>query len=166
MEPYNVMIIGSGPAGLFAAIWLERLGVDRIAIIDRKPYPAGGLLNDGKLNFDHRIGIDLNELQIDADAAESRIADLKGILTRFPQCRQVTYVDRRDRIDRLSNIAREQGAEFIAPEQWHWGTDHGRSAVDYLRGHLHKTDLFLNTEVTRIESSEDRKYLRVCRRDG
>lgn len=166
MEPYNVMIIGSGPAGLFAAIWLERLGVDRIAIIDRKPYPAGGLLNDGKLNFDRRIGIDLNELQIDADAAESRIADLKGILTRFPQCRQVTYVDRRDRIDRLSNIAREQGAEFIAPEQWHWGTDHGRSAVDYLRGHLHTTDLFLNTEVTRIERSEDRKYLLVCRRDG
>ena len=166
MEPYNVMIIGSGPAGLFAAIWLERLGVDRIAIIDRKPYPAGGLLNDGKLNFDRRIGIDLNELQIDADAAESRIADLKGILTRFPQCRQVTYVDRRDRIDRLSSIAREQGAEFIAPEQWHWGTDHGRSAVDYLRGHLHTTDLFLNTEVTRIERSEDRKYLLVCRRDG
>lgn len=166
MEPYNVLIIGSGPAGLFAAIWLERLGIDRIAIIDRKPYPAGGLLNDGKLNFDHRIGIDLNELQINVDAAESLIADLKGILTRFPQCQQVTYVDRRDRIDRLSNIAREQGAEFIAPEQWHWGTDHGREAVDYLRGHLHKTDLLLNTEVSRIERSEDRKYLLVCRRDG
>ena len=69
METYPVLIIGSGPAGLFAAIWLERLGIDRIAILDRRPYPAGGLLNDGKLNFDHRIGIDLNELQIDADEA-------------------------------------------------------------------------------------------------
>ena len=65
MKNYNVLIIGSGPAGLFAAIWLEKLGLDKIAIIDRNPYPAGGLLNDGKLNFDYRVGLDIDELQID-----------------------------------------------------------------------------------------------------
>jgi len=65
MSDFNVLIIGSGPAGLFTAIWLERLGVDKIAIFDRKQYSAGGLLNDGKLNFDYRVGIDLDELQID-----------------------------------------------------------------------------------------------------
>ena len=69
MNAYDVLIIGSGPAGLFAAIWLERLGIGRIAIVDRHPYPAGGLLNDGKLNFDDRIGIDLEELQIDRATA-------------------------------------------------------------------------------------------------
>ena len=63
MDAYNVLIIGSGPAGLFAAMELERRGIDRIAIIDRHPYPAGGLLNDGKLNFDYRVGIDLDELK-------------------------------------------------------------------------------------------------------
>ena len=47
MKNYNVLIIGSGPAGLFAAIELEKLGLDKIAIIDSNPYPAGGLLNDG-----------------------------------------------------------------------------------------------------------------------
>ncbi len=35
MSSYNVLIIGSGPAGLFAAMELERQGIDRIAIIDR-----------------------------------------------------------------------------------------------------------------------------------
>jgi len=29
MSDFNVLIIGSGPAGLFTAIWLERLGVDK-----------------------------------------------------------------------------------------------------------------------------------------
>ncbi|MDO9558576.1 MAG: FAD-dependent monooxygenase, partial [Syntrophales bacterium] len=76
MNAYNVLIIGSGPAGLFAAIWLERLGIDRIAIVDRRPYPAGGLLNDGKLNFDYRIGIDLDELQIDRDTAQNLMAEI------------------------------------------------------------------------------------------
>jgi thioredoxin reductase len=55
MDDYNVLIIGSGPAGLFAAMELERRGLDKIVIIDRNPYTAGGLLNDGKLNFDYRI---------------------------------------------------------------------------------------------------------------
>ena len=74
MTAYNVIIIGSGPAGLFAAIWLERLGIDGVAVVDRSAYPAGGLLNDGKLNFDHRIGIDLDELKIDRDTAQDLIA--------------------------------------------------------------------------------------------
>ncbi len=64
MSDFNVLIIGSGPTGLFAAIWLERMGVDGIAIFNRNQYPSGGLLNDGKLNFDCRVGIDLDELQI------------------------------------------------------------------------------------------------------
>ena len=40
MKNYNVLIIGSGPAGLFAAIELEKLGLDKIAIIDRNQLGA------------------------------------------------------------------------------------------------------------------------------
>ena len=82
MNAYDVLIIGSGPAGLFAAMWLERLGIDRIAIVDRHPYPAGGLLNDGKLNFDYRIGIDLEELQIDRETAQDLMGEIKADLDR------------------------------------------------------------------------------------
>ena len=39
MEPYNVLIIGSGPAGLFAAIRLERLGIDRMTLWDAAAAP-------------------------------------------------------------------------------------------------------------------------------
>ena len=165
MNAYDVLIIGSGPAGLFAAIWLERLGIDRIAVVDRHPYPAGGLLNDGKLNFDDRIGIDLNELQIDHETAQDLMAEIKRIFTGFPRCRQVTFPDKNEKIEALGYIAREQGAQFIAPEQWHWGTDNGKAVVNYLRGYLKKTEFFLETEVSSIEKLEGSGFHLICNRD-
>lgn len=160
---YNVFIIGSGPAGLFAAMWLELAGIDRIAVVDRLPYPAGGLLNDGKLNFDYRVGIDLDELQIDRDRAQYLMDEVKFVLTRFPKCKQVTFVDKNKNIEALRDIAREHGAQFIAPEQWHWGTDNGRAVVDYLRGHLNKTEFLLDTSVTAVEVGASDGYRLICR---
>ena len=161
-KTYNVVIIGSGPAGLFAAIWLERLGVDKIAIIDKHPYPAGGLLNDGKLNFDCRIGFDLNELQIDEGKAWHLINETKKIFTGFPHCKQVTFVDKNEKIEAIKNISCEHGVEFIAPEQWHWGTDNGKAAVKYLRSYLKKTEFFLATEVSSIEKKDGNGFRLMC----
>lgn len=158
MDAYNVLIIGSGPAGLFAAIELERLGVDRIAVIDRNPYPAGGLLNDGKLNFDYRIGIDLDELKINSDSAQRLMEEIKQVFIGFPKCKQVTFVEKNEKIEALGEIARENGAQFIAPEQWHWGTDNGKAAVDYLRKRLKKTQFLLGTVVTSIERRDSKTY--------
>ena len=157
-ETYQVIIIGSGPAGLFAALWLERLGIKRIAVIDRNSYPAGGLLNDGKLNFDYRIGIDPAELSLDLADTLDLIEKVKKVFIGFPQCRQVTIIDNNKKIESWKNIARENGVEFIAPEQWHWGTDHGKAVVDYLRHLLGSTSLILGTEVTSIENSGDSSF--------
>ena len=162
MDAYNVLIIGSGPAGLFAAMQLERMGMDRIAIIDRNSYPAGGLLNDGKLNFDYRIGIDLGELKIDRDLAQQLMEEIRQVFIRFPKCQQVTFVDKNEKIEALGNIAKEHGAQFIAPEQWHWGTDNGKAAVDYLRNYLKKTEFLLETEVTSIAGHNDNTYHVFC----
>ncbi|PKN33801.1 MAG: hypothetical protein CVU61_11845 [Deltaproteobacteria bacterium HGW-Deltaproteobacteria-19] len=156
------MIIGSGPAGLFAALELERLGVDRVAVLDRRPYPAGGLLNDGKLNFDYRIGIDLEELRIDADAAQRLMGEIREVFVGFPSCRQVTFIDGNERIAALASIAAEHGVLFIAPEQWHWGTDNGKAVVDYLRSRLTKTEFLLGTAATSIARQDDGCYHVSC----
>lgn len=158
MEAYDVVIIGSGPAGLFAAMELERSGMNRLAIIDRHPYPAGGLLNDGKLNFDYRIGIDLDELQIDRNTAQRLMEEIRQVFIRFPPCQQVTFVDTDEKTRALENIAKEHDVQFIAPEQWHWGTDNGKSVVDYLRNHLRSTDFLLGTAVTSIVKHDDGTY--------
>ncbi len=162
---YNVLIIGSGPAGLFAAIWLEKLGMDKIAIIDRNSYPAGGLLNDGKLNFDYRIGLDINELQIDREITEKIMQEIKKIFIGFPHCRQVTFIENTKNIQTIADMAAEHGAQFIAPEQWHWGSDNGKALVNYLRGYLKKTDLLLNTEAVTIEKPDNNKFRIDCRCD-
>lgn len=158
METYNVLIIGSGPAGLFAAIELERLGVDGIAVADRNPYTAGGLLNDGKLNFDCRIGMDLDELRIDDETARRMMEEIREVFIRFPKCKQVTFPDRNKKIEALGEIAKENGAQFIAPEQWHWGTDNGKAVVDYLRSHLKKTKFLLGTTVDSIVPQSSGTY--------
>jgi uncharacterized FAD-dependent dehydrogenase len=165
-EHYDVLIIGSGPAGLFAAIWLERLGLKNIAIADRHPYPAGGLLNDGKLNFDHHIGIDLDELKLTVEEAVRLIGQVKEIFTAFPECRQVTGSNRDERIEIIERIAREHNVQFIAPEQWHWGTDNGKKAVEYLRSRLFKTKFLLGTDVTSIAGGDPRGFKVLCRCNG
>ncbi|MDD5475403.1 MAG: hypothetical protein PHU03_02685 [Syntrophales bacterium] len=162
----NVFIIGSGPAALFAAIRLEELGVEGIVIADRNSYPAGGLLNDGKLNFDHRVGIDLNELQIDIGTARKLMGDIKRILEGFPYLRQVTFTENNETVDVIQRIALENGVEFIAPEQWHWGTDNGKAAVDYLRGYLKKTTFLMRTEVISIEEAKGKGFILVLRESG
>jgi hypothetical protein len=37
------------------------------------------LLNDGKLNFDYRIGIDLDEHKIDRDLAQQLMEEIKQV---------------------------------------------------------------------------------------
>lgn len=162
---YNVLIIGSGPAGIFAAIWLEKMGLGKIAVVDRNPYPAGGLLNDGKLNFDYRVGLDIDELKIDRAETEKMMREIKQVFIGFQRCRQVTFIDNNRKLLALADMAAEHKAQFIAPEQWHWGTDNGKALVDYLRGFLKKTDFLLNTEVTTIEKINENAFRIQCSRD-
>ena len=164
MSDFNVLIIGSGPAGLFTAIWLERLGIDKIAIFDRNQYSAGGLLNDGKLNFDYRVGIDLAELRIDKKEAQRLMQEVKQVFIKFPLCQQVTFIENNKKIDAWKKIAGEHNVEFIAPEQWHYGTDNGKKFVDYLRNSLVNTTFFLGTEVDSIKG-ENGRFCFVCHKD-
>jgi uncharacterized FAD-dependent dehydrogenase len=107
----------------------------------------------------------MDELQIDEDTARQLMGETKKIFTGFSRCKQVTFIDNIENIKAIKNIALEQGAEFIAPEQWHWGTDNGKAVVNYLRSYLKKTEFFLETEVSSIDNCDGSGFRLICNRN-
>ena len=60
MESYDVVIVGTGPAGLGAAFeLLESRPSFNILLIDKQRVSSGGLRNDCKMNFTWPIGFPL-----------------------------------------------------------------------------------------------------------
>jgi uncharacterized FAD-dependent dehydrogenase len=75
---WDVIVIGAGPAGLFAARALS--GKLSVLVLEEKTRTGGaGAMTDGKLNLSPRIGLDLEELQIPEEEAGERIARIDEV---------------------------------------------------------------------------------------
>jgi 2-polyprenyl-6-methoxyphenol hydroxylase-like FAD-dependent oxidoreductase len=71
-KPWDVAVVGAGPAGLFAA--RELAGKLSVVVLDEKGRTGGaGAMTDGKLNLSPHIGLDLYELQMAEEEAVERI---------------------------------------------------------------------------------------------
>lgn len=85
-EMYDVLIIGSGPAGMGAAVYAVRAGL-RAAVLDRSPVSGGQVLStyevDNYLGFPGMSGGDLSEAfrkHADALGVQFITADVQGVL--------------------------------------------------------------------------------------
>ncbi|MCK5074832.1 MAG: hypothetical protein KAR38_00585, partial [Calditrichia bacterium] len=52
-------------------------------------------------------------------------------------------------------IASEHNVQFIAPEQWHYGTDNSKAMVEYLRNLIPKVEFKLGYDVENVEVEND-----------
>lgn len=102
-EMYDVLIIGSGPAGMGAAVYAVRAGL-RAAVLDRSPVSGGQVLStyevDNYLGFPGMSGSDLSDAfrrHADALGVLFITADVQGIL----DCsgKQTMYTVRTDKGD-------------------------------------------------------------------
>ena len=143
---FDVIIVGGGPAGLFAAWWLADHSDLSVCIVERgnmvkkrgcplgkakkcmKCDPChilsgmggGGLFSDGKLNFIHKLGkTDLTQFMPRSEA-ESLIEETEAIFDRFGMTAPVFPSDM-ENAKSIRKEAKKHGIDLLLIRQSIWG---------------------------------------------
>lgn len=158
---YDVIIVGGGPAGLFAAYYLAEHSRLKVLLIEKGKAPlkrkcpikdhgcikcrpcnilcgigGAGLFSDGKLNFIHKLGkTDLTQFMSTADAI-ALIDETEAIYNRFNMDGEVYPTDMAAARD-IRKQARKQGIDLLIIKQKHLGSDnlpaHIAAMADYVQ---------------------------------
>ena len=144
---YDVIIVGGGPAGLFAAYYLAENSTLQVLLIDKgKPsrnrtcpiadsgcrhcnpcnilcgIGGAGLFSDGKLNFIHKLGkTDLTQFLPAAEAMQL-IDETEAIFNRFGMDGPVYPTDW-DTAKAIRKDARKNGLDLLLIRQKHLGSE-------------------------------------------
>ncbi len=180
---YDVVIVGAGPAGLFAAYELVSNTSLKILIVDKgkdindrkcpsisqfircrecKPCNilcglggAGGL-SDGKLNLKPDVGGNLEEF-VSSDEANNLITKIDNIFLEHGASKKLYGKDSLD----LVKTAASHGIEFIPIPQRHIGSDILPSVVTSIKNYLENkgVSFLLNAEVKQICTNNNFKLI-------
>ena len=165
---WDVVIVGAGPAGLFAASTLA--GKLRVLVMEEKSRTGGaGAMTDGKLNLSPHIGLDLTELALSETEAEKRIAAIDEVFLEHGADRVLFGVDQEKIqwwLDRVSWVRRrtEKGdwdITLVPARQRHMGTDLAHRVVARMTDSIagEGVDFSLRTRVTDLARDEDGTFL-------
>ncbi len=174
-ERYEVIIVGTGPAGIFAALQLsERAGhrvlmLDKGLDIDERNCPASeagicvqcspcamvsgwggaGAYSDGKLTLSDSVGGNLGDI-LPAGELSSLIEEVDATFVRFGAEGPV-YGDRTGEIERLRRRAALAHLQLVPMRVRHVGTERCVDILKAMRRELTgKVDIRLETPVRRI----------------
>jgi uncharacterized FAD-dependent dehydrogenase len=149
----KVVIVGAGPAGLFAAHHL--MGAAEVTILEQREFVGGsGLHSDGKLNFHPLIGGDLMEFLSENDAWEL-VNGIRDIFKRLG-----VHITTQD-LEGLKNLEAEAskvGIKFVQIEQAHIGSDYLPEIMTKMRKILENNGVkfLLNTTAENIIMNKNR----------
>ncbi len=144
---YDVIIVGAGPAGLFAAYYLGEHSKLDVLVIEKgrkslkrqcpikesgciKCRPCNilcgiggaGLFSDGKLNFIHKLGkTDLTQF-LDPASAMALVDETETIFNHFNMDGQV-FPTNTEKAKEIRKNARKQGIDLLIIKQKHLGSD-------------------------------------------
>lgn len=171
---YEVVIVGSGPAGMFAAYELAKNGITDVLIIDkgsdvqyrkcretfrdqcRHCEPCGtmcgvggaGTYSDGTLNLRPDIGGDLEEQTGDKEYAWELVNYVDSIFLEFGATKDL-HIPNEEEVVKLKRRAASVGARFLDIKQRHMGSDKAPDVISNFKNSLEKSgvEFLLNTEV-------------------
>ncbi|MCL2156016.1 MAG: FAD-dependent oxidoreductase [Leptospirales bacterium] len=142
-ENYDIIIIGSGPAGLGAAFHLAENSHKSILLLEKTKMSSGGLRNDCKQNYTFPVGF--SEEHWDESDAESMLKIVADHLKPeyFQQKNLEVYVKRAENL----------GVKLLNIKQAHVGTDKAKELIKNLISQLqsHGVTVALETEMTDID---------------
>ena len=172
---YDAIIVGAGPAGIFAALTLSRQGAERVLILEKgkglakRKCPAkrtkcidcpmcaimtgwggAGAFSDGKLTLTSEVGGWLSDY-VDADAIDALLARADDMWVEFGATTEVHGPDA-DTAARLMHEATLAGMQLIPMQVRHIGTDRSPNVLGAMRDALEAdgVEVRTDTEVTRI----------------
>ena len=143
---YDVIIVGSGPAGLGAAFKLAENSNASVLLVEKKTISSGGLRNDCKQNYTFPVGFPYEHWS--KEEAHILLEEVKTHLN--------PKLEARLNIDKYVKRAEKIGVEILSIDQAHVGTDKSSKLIADLISKLEAlhVKVALKTEVKELSSTK------------
>lgn len=170
VDEYDVIIVGGGPAGLFAAYYLSQHSDYRVLLIEKgkgslkrdcpintyqecikcKPcnilsgIGGAGLFSDGKLNYIYKLGkTDLSQF-MPIPQAEALIYETERIFNQFGMDGPVYPTDV-DAAREIRKVAKRHGIDLLIIKQKHLGSDRLPDHITAMADHIKSKGVVMHT---------------------
>ncbi|MBN1583981.1 MAG: NAD(P)/FAD-dependent oxidoreductase [Anaerolineae bacterium] len=180
---YDVVIIGAGPAGIFAALELSKQNGLRVAILDKGPdidkrrcparepdgvcrncrpcaimtgWGGAGAFSDGKLTLSPAVGGHLADI-LGEKRATQLVGEVDGMYRHYG-APDLVYGQMNDEIEQLEKRAAKASLSFISVPIRHMGTDRSVDIMRRMRNELRERGVTVRTRtpVARIVTENGR----------